>query len=188
MEYSADVFYALLKWLDTDDQRAAEKYEAIRRRLVHFFALRRCSDPEDLTDETISRVALHASKIAASYEGEPSQYLYAVARRVLLENLQKPVHYELPEELRVSDVEKDDRLYDCYNQCMLKLTADERELLLAYHEENKRAKIEARRRLAAQLGITASALRIRVVRTKMILRECAENCMKSHLRKESDKI
>lgn len=176
---------ALLSWLDPDDQSAGKEYEAIRRRLIQFFALRQCSNPEELADQTIERVARRASEIAASYHGEPGHYFYAVARNVLRENSRRP--QELTEDLPVSKVEKDDRLYECFDKCMLTLTADTRELLQAYYEEGGRARADARRRLAAQLGLTVSALRIRVCIIRMTMRECVENCMKSQ-REESNNI
>lgn len=187
MEYAADKFYALLKWLDPDDQRAAEKYESIRRRLVQFFALRQCVAPEELTDETISRVAGHVAEVATSYHGEPSKYFYAVARKVLIDNSGKPPAHQLSEAgLLASSVEADDQLYECFHKCMLTFTADNRELLLAYYDGSGRSRAEIRRRLATQLGVTVNALRIRAVRTTVILRECVENCMKSHQRQEKD--
>ena len=50
-------FDELLSWLDTDPDRAGEKYEAIRHRLITIFLNRQCYEAEDLADETINRVA-----------------------------------------------------------------------------------------------------------------------------------
>jgi DNA-directed RNA polymerase specialized sigma24 family protein len=179
LEYSAEDFNDLLRWLDPDEQRAAEKYEAIRRRLIQYFVLRHCSDPEALADETIDRVA---RQIANSHQGGSGADFYVVAKRLLLEPRPRPVWILGNPDLPRRNVEKDEnreQLYDCLDKCMLTLTADKRELLMAYYEKSKRAKIDARRQLATQLGVSPAALRIRLFRITTSLRECIENCMKS---------
>jgi DNA-directed RNA polymerase specialized sigma24 family protein len=181
LQYSAEKIGALLNWLDSDVQRAGEKYEAIRRRLTQFFALRQCVDPEELADETMERVARKASEIATSFHGEPSHYFYAVAREIVLEKQQQQLKGQL---FLVSNVEKDDQLYECFGKCMLTLTPQDQELLRSYYNESKEAKMDARRQLANQLGVTTNALRLRLFRITMALRECVENCMKSHQRHE----
>jgi hypothetical protein len=46
-----------------------------------------------------------------------------------------------------------------------------------YYEQEKRAKIDRRRKLAEELGITLNALRIKAFRIRAALQECVENCM-----------
>jgi hypothetical protein len=50
-------FEKLLSWLDKDHNIAAEKYEAIRRRLIKILDHRSCFDSESIADETFDRVA-----------------------------------------------------------------------------------------------------------------------------------
>jgi len=47
----------LLRRLDADPNRAAERYQELRRLLIKFFFWNRASHPKDLADETIARVA-----------------------------------------------------------------------------------------------------------------------------------
>src|ERR1051326_5706272 len=60
-EYSPltqQAFDALLACLDSDRERAAEKYETLRLKLVKFFEWRACAvAAQDLADEVINRVA-----------------------------------------------------------------------------------------------------------------------------------
>lgn len=183
LQYSAEDFYSLLSWLDSNQQRAAEKYEGIRRRLVQYFAWRHCSDPEELTDETMIRVARRVSEIRNTYQGEPAYYFYGVARNVLHDNFkQRSSNSSRDQELPISAPGSDENrehLYECFDKCMLALPAEKRELLTAYYEHSKQAKIDARRQLAAQLGVNSEALRVRLFRITSTLRECVESCMKS---------
>ena len=48
-----DELEALLKFLDPDRERAGERYETVRSRLIRLFEWRGCSSPEDLADEEI---------------------------------------------------------------------------------------------------------------------------------------
>ena len=50
-------FDRLLQQLDPDRERAGEKYEQIRQKLMSLFRWRGCAFPEDLVDRTIDRVA-----------------------------------------------------------------------------------------------------------------------------------
>jgi RNA polymerase sigma factor (sigma-70 family) len=181
---SAEDFNNLLAWLDPDRERAGEKYETIRQQLVKMFAWQRCLDPEELADETITRVARRVSEVANSYQGDPSRYFYGVAKSVLHESLRQASTYQRVREgdLIVSDVKKSEngeQLYECLDKCMLTLTADNRELLLAYYESSKQARIDTRKTLATQLGVSPAALRVRLQRIRMTLEKCIEKCMKS---------
>ena len=90
-------FDRLLAWLDADRDRAAVKYEVIRRGLIELFDSRCCSDAEDLADRTINRVARKVEQLAPTYSGEPSLYFYGVAKHVLQEYFRaKTVPLDLP--------------------------------------------------------------------------------------------
>ena len=52
-DLNQNAFDNLLEWLDADRDRAAEKYEAIRLRLIKIFLCRGCSEAEELSDETV---------------------------------------------------------------------------------------------------------------------------------------
>jgi RNA polymerase sigma factor (sigma-70 family) len=170
-------FDSLLAWLDTERQLAGQKYEEIRRRLIKIFTCRGCFEPEDLADETINRVTKRLPEIEATFTGEPSNYFFGVANKVYMEYLRrKPA---LPPLNPCEDSERLERDYECLEQCLQKLTAENRSLVLLYYEQEKGAKIEHRKKLAEQLGIAVNALRIRAHRIRLALEECVEQCLQA---------
>ena len=65
-------FKKLLKWLDSDEEKAAERYGHIHRALIKYFNAAGCSDSEELADETIDRMVGQIKKLN-NYEGEKSR-------------------------------------------------------------------------------------------------------------------
>jgi DNA-directed RNA polymerase specialized sigma24 family protein len=170
-------FDALLAWLDPDRELAAQQYEAIRKRLIKIFACRGCATSEDLADETINRVISKLSDIGNTFIGERSRYFYGVANKVYLEYLRrKPLPPAPPP---MDDTDKKEREYACLEHCMQELTADNRTLVLEYYQEEKQAKIDHRKQLAAHLGIALNALRIRAHRIRTSLQQCVQNCVQA---------
>jgi len=168
-------FDALLTWLDPNREQAGQKYEEIRTRLIKIFACRGCYEPEDLADETINRVTNKLKEIEGTFTGERARYFYGVANKVHLEYLRRKPAPPLPPPLH--DTDEIEHEYDCLEQCMQRLTTDNRELVLQYYQQEKQAKIEHRKRLAEQLGIALNALRIRAYRIRASLQECVQNCV-----------
>jgi RNA polymerase sigma factor (sigma-70 family) len=170
-----EAFNNLLAWLDKDRNRAGYRYEEIRRNLIRIFARRGCPIAEDLTDETINRVTEKAVEIAPSYVGDPGLYFYRVARNVYLEYVKKqPNRLPIPPSDPIK--EKEDRL-NCLDHCLENLDASSRDLILAYYSDEKRAKIDNRKELAARLGITINTVRMRAHRIKITLQECVGDCL-----------
>ena len=177
LSLSQETFDDFLAWLDPDRERAGKKYESIRRRLIEIFTCRGCRDAEDLADETINRVALKAQEIAPGYVGDPALYFYGVAQKVHLESLRRKPRVPPPPPVNEpNDVEFE---YECLERCMEQLASSQRELVLQYYREDKRAKIDSRKELAAHLGIELNALRIRAHRLRATLRECVEKCIEA---------
>ena len=82
-ELTGEAFERLLRLLDSDRERAGEKYELARRRLIAFFEARGAESPADHADETLNRAA---RKVAEGERVEDiNKYLYGVARLLLLE-------------------------------------------------------------------------------------------------------
>lgn len=168
-------FDALLAWLDPQRERAGRKYEEIRLRLIKIFTCRGCGEAEDLADETINRVSKKLGEIESSYSGDPSRYFYGVANKVHLEYLRRrPTQPPTP---RLENTEDIEREYECLERCIQKLTPDNRQLVLQYYQDEKRAKINHRRQLADRLGIALNALRIRAHRIRASLQECVQICL-----------
>jgi DNA-directed RNA polymerase specialized sigma24 family protein len=170
-----DEFDRLLAWLDPDRERAGKRYEEIRRKLIKFFACRGCPEGEDLTDETINRVARNVIEIAENWSGDHILYFYKVAHYVQLEYRRKKPPPALPPPARPSD--EVEREHACLEQCMQHLNVSSRKLVLEYYQKQKRAKIAHRERLAQQLGITLNALRIRACRIRENLYLCVQGCL-----------
>lgn len=171
-------FDALLDWLHPQREQAGQKYEDIRRRLIKIFTCRGCCEPEDLADETINRVSKRLKDIKSEFTGDPARYFYGVANKVHLEYLRKPTPL-IPPRLVESDEETDqlEKEYECLERCIQKLTSTNRELVLQYYQDDKRAKIDHRKRLAEQFGIAINALRIRAYRARAVLQECVHECL-----------
>jgi len=165
----------MLIWLDGDRERAGEKYERIRQKLIRIFTCRGCANPEELTDETINRVTRKIQDIADTYEGDPALYFYGVAQRVHLESVRKKPDVDpLPPPDPPEQVERE---YSCLERCMEQLPPKSRELVLQYYQQDKRAKIDNRKELADRLGIALNALRIRAHRIRSSLQVCMQECL-----------
>jgi DNA-directed RNA polymerase specialized sigma24 family protein len=124
---------------------------------------------------------LKAPEVARDYVGDPSLYFYGVAQKVLLESLRKkpPLPSALPP--TPDEAEETEREHACLDRCMGELTPANRELLLEYYQNDKRAKIDHRKELAARLGIAQNALRIRVHRIRTTVQECVLACLAERL-------
>lgn len=174
-------FDALLDWLDADRKAAAQKYEKIRERLTRIFVGRGCFEAEELTDITIDRVTLKLPKIIGNYSGEPALYFYGVANKVYLEWLrkqQKIKHLEFDDAGNYGEAENEaESEYECLKDCLGALGKVDRELIIDYYREEKRAKIELRRKLAEKFEISIGALQVKTCRIRASLQKCVRNCV-----------
>ena len=177
---SHESFEALLCWLDPDREQAGKKYEQIRTGLINFFTGRGHCEAEDLADETINRVISRLHEVSNQVTGERSRYFFGVARKVQLEYLRKKFPQALPE--TNTDSARVELEYRCLEDCMAKLSRENRELVLRYYEADGREKIEKRKLLAEELGIAPNALRIRAYRIRAALQKCLEQCVEDGLR------
>jgi DNA-directed RNA polymerase specialized sigma24 family protein len=174
-----DSLERLLLHLDEDRDRAGEKYETLRLGLVRFFEWRGCAFPEDHADEAIDRVA---RKIVEGEEIRNIQsYTTAVARFVFMEILkqrekQQSVLSQLPHE-PVQPVLADDARLECVRKCLQALAPESSRLVMTYYQDEGRNKIEVRKKLAQQLGISPQTLRMRLQRLRAKLEECVGECL-----------
>jgi DNA-directed RNA polymerase specialized sigma24 family protein len=177
-----EAFDRLLALLGEDRDRAGESYEAARSRLVRFFGWNGSDAPEELADETLNRVARKVT------EGEEvrnlSAYLLGVARLILLETFKERVSERaaldaLPATITIPAAAPDptEPRRACLEYCLRSLSEENRELIVEYYSEEKRAKIQRRRGLAEKLGIPLNALRIRAHRIRAKLEECVRACV-----------
>lgn len=194
MRLNAEAFEKLLSQLDADREKAGEKYEQLRTRLVRFFEWRGAENPQELSDESLDRVSIKLAQGELIFD--LSGYVYGVARNVLRESWEKLQreraglenaveqsilpHQTFPEQ--DEETEKR-RIYDCLEGCLAKLSDENRELILAYYQQEKGAKIQNRRLLASRLKIPINALRIRVFRIRERLEACVRECAGTDLLK-----
>ncbi len=176
-----EAFDRLLACLDIDRERAGEKYETVRRKLVKFFEWRGAGFPEEHADETLNLVA---RKIVEGEEiRDLNHYVSGVARLLLMEIFKRRhqehaalEHLPAPELPAEESAEINPRVR-CFEICMEALAAESRELIVGYYREEKRNKIEHRKELARGLGIPLNALRIRAHRIRAKLEECVHKCV-----------
>ena len=185
---TAEAFDRLLAALDPDRERAGERYELARRKLVKFFEWRGCAEPDAFADEAINRVA---RRLAAGEQiNDINSFFGGVARLLLLEGFKaqerrgrahdriardRPASYDARADLEGPE-DASRRL--CFDSCLAGLPAAERELITGYYVEEGRAKIENRRALAARLDIPLNALRIRAHRIRARLEACVAECVR----------
>jgi DNA-directed RNA polymerase specialized sigma24 family protein len=170
-EINQEQFDRLLGWLDPDRETAGIGYERIRRGLIKKFVRRGSRNPEDLADRTINRVARKLPEIQATYVGDPAHYFSNVAGYIFLEVLrkEKASAVGMPGLALPAAGDETDHLH--LEKCVATLPAADRDLLLAYYQHEKKARIDCRKKLAAQFGVGMNALRIRACRIRLRLQE-----------------
>ena len=175
-----ELFEQLLDWLNPDREQAGRDYEALRRRLIKLFTCRGCSDPELLTDKTFDRVARKMPEIKVTYVGPREPYFYKVADNIRLESTRIKPSSIPPPPLTAEEQDELEKRHSCLDECMKSLSSENREIVWEYYQQDKRAKIDQRKRLAERLGISLNALRIRSFRIRAALQECVLACMKQN--------
>jgi len=187
-------FDKLLACLDSDRNCAAQQYEAIRESLIMFFENRGSYSPEDHADDTINRVARRLDEGQQIYAVNPATYFYGVARNVLKELWEAPERLspradELPPHgvvsIRSDDPKQDDEKrrelelrLECLEGCLERLPRETQQLIIRYYREESGAKIDNRKQLARQLGISLNALRNKTLRIREKLEGCVSSCLK----------
>ncbi len=182
-DLTGDTFDVLLASLDADRDRAAERYEDLRRILLRFFEWRHVPFPEERADEAFDRVARRlAEGVVIDNIGG---YLYRVATLVLLEARKGP------ESRRVGsvvgdppavvpdgeDADHQEARLSCLDTCLAALPVEGRALIVGYYRDDERGRIAMRRELALRLGINAEALANRAQRLRDKLQTCVRACL-----------
>ncbi len=184
-----EAFEKLLCTLDPDRATAAEKYEAIRRRLIQVFQWRGCSESETLADETIDRVSRRLDEGEEIRASDPAVYFYGVARNVLKEfwteqRKERALPSTSPVRERphapgdLAEHEVEERL-DCLDRCLARLSTESRGLITVYYRSERSGKIADRSNLMRTLGLSHGALRIRAHRIRKQLEACINECLRS---------
>jgi DNA-directed RNA polymerase specialized sigma24 family protein len=169
-ELAPGAFELLLKWLDPDRDKAGEKCEAIRHRLIAFFYGRGCTEADRLSDRTITVVTAKVPQLVGSYKGDPVYYFIGVARKVYQEYLRSERRTSRSPPPPAGWTEQD---YKCLERCMGQLAPGACRMFEDYYcgQESDRSG------LAARLGMSLNALRIRVHRIRATLKACVRECI-----------
>lgn len=186
-------FARLLTWLDGGVDSHGQSYEDMRQRLVTYFDRKNCRHPDDLTDETFNRVMKWLDQSGKERDEEPAKICYNTARFVFHEYLRRPEHAqdeldELPlarqpaEDPRITAglteaQEEQERRLHCLETCYAKLPPDDGALIVRYYYGEQRAKLDNRKTLAAERGMSANALNIKACRLRDKLRLCMTECL-----------
>jgi RNA polymerase sigma factor (sigma-70 family) len=188
-----EAFDRMLAALHPDTELAGEQYEKIRRKLMKLFEWRGCSHAEECVDETFNRVARNIAEGASIRADDPYSYFHGVALNVLREywrSVEQTVK-RLEEAAQVQDLSVDpealllreteqrekERLLECLNRCLQKLSPDSLHLITRYHQGEDVPNKARRKELAQSLGIPLNALRIRAYRIRAAIEECVEKCL-----------
>jgi DNA-directed RNA polymerase specialized sigma24 family protein len=192
-----EAFDRLLAELHPDSERAGERYEKIRQKLVKLFQWRGCLIAEECADETFNRVAHKICEGTRLWGDDPYSYFHGVALNVLREYWRSPERMAKtleeitpaqalsanPEELWLREMEhmEKERLLECLNRCLQKLPTENLHLITRYHQGEEAPNKVRRKELARTLGIPLNALRIRAYRIRIQIEECVEHCLEPEL-------
>lgn len=191
-------FQNLLIRLHSDRNRAGEKYEELRRKLIKFFEWNSCLPAEDLADETIDRVA---RKLGVEEVRDVSAFAWGVAKNVRQEAQKRsarlvpisdltqraaPLREKQNLESLIQQRMDEGQRVRCFHSCLQRLAGQDRDLFLKYHSVDQTA--TERQNLAAGFGLTIAALRVRINRAREKLEKCVATCMKHEHALGNDKI
>jgi DNA-directed RNA polymerase specialized sigma24 family protein len=186
---SPSSFNKFLAWLDDGADSEGQKYLEMRGRLTAFFDRKNCFNPDELADETLNRVARRLEEEGKIESETPAKYCYIVARFVFMESLRQKELVPLDDVLASpkaanlmaskadDETEIKEKRFDCLENCTQKLEPEIRQMILRYYYGEERVKIENRRKLAENLGLTMNALSIRACRIRDKLETCVGKCV-----------
>ena|SRR5258708_37171366 len=175
---------SLIKLLDADSEGPpGSGYQLIRQKVIKYFEWQRCIAAEELTDETIDRVA---RKIAAGQQIDNlNGFFYGVGRLVLKEYERAQLRQvrafaTLPTSTEdvIHDNEEEKPTFACRRKCLQDLPKAEHNLIVGYCKPDGRPKKERRQELAAKLGIKVENLRLKAFRIREKLDKCTDDCVK----------
>src|SRR5688572_16531453 len=188
---TTDSLQRLLNWLDGSVSSDGYAYVEMRRRLKDFFARKNCRTPDDLADETLTRVARRLEEEGFTHAETPARYCYIVARFVFLEHLREAKAHAMvasvsddvalqPSARSAADAAEAagtrEELLACLDRCIEALDPLNRRIITQYYIGSERVKIDNRRTLAESLGLSPNALTVRACRIRTRLETCVRRC------------
>ncbi len=178
---SPEALGRFLLLLDADIIEAGRQYECLRAKLIRLFEWRGCRIAEDLADESLNRVIRRVEQGLELGDGDVPRFSAGVAHRVFLEHLREvkrqPGAHDAP--AVAPRHETTDLRLVCLEQCLDRLSNEERDLVIRYYAGPSDARIRNRKTLAKEMGVAANTLRIRVFRIRNKLEQWIEERMRT---------
>ena len=171
----------LLDFIAGEGDGPEDAYQRTRARLVKFFAWRGSHDVEELADETLTRVARKLGQDGVQAE-RPMAFIIGVARMIDLEQKRRQGRSVTLSEGAAetpAPSQRKEELLAALERCLDKLSADDRQLLLRYHEPRGERRAAVRQVIADELGTALNALRVRMHRMRLQVEACVERCLAS---------
>lgn len=177
---SQEQFDRLLATLSADRAQAGERYEALRQKLIRFFAWEGLRDPAGWADEVLNRAALKLSEAAVIEKVDG--YVHGIARFVLKEAQRAELRETslgegLEFEQSVVNAAEDERAAECLRSCLSQIPERTKDLILNFYEGDSQGRIRNRQKLAQRLGLNLNALRNRALRVRQNLEKCVFACL-----------
>ncbi|MEO5859711.1 MAG: sigma-70 family RNA polymerase sigma factor [Pyrinomonadaceae bacterium] len=179
-------FDGLLALFSENRDEAGAIYEDLRRSLVRFFEMRDCRDADMLADETLFRVATKAHSFDPLRHTRPSSFVFGFASKILLEYSRDPQKLRITYDRWVEsalalpaeepDSEDEAAGMECLRKCLGEMSAEDREMMIAYYGKEKQEKIASRKLMAERMGIKMETLHMRVHRLRGSLKKCMKSC------------
>jgi DNA-directed RNA polymerase specialized sigma24 family protein len=187
---SKDALQRLLNWLDGGATSDGHAYVEMRRRLRDYFGRKNCRNPDDLADDTLTRVARRLEEEGITRAETPARYCYIVARFVFLEHLRETKAHPMVTQASgdiaqlstpsaadaAESAATQDKLLAYLQKCLQELDPLNHRIITRYYIGSERVKIANRRELAESLGLSANALTIRACRIRARLEACVRRC------------
>ena len=190
-EMTQSAFKRLLEWFGEETGTGEQRYLEIHQRLVSYFDRKNCPWPDEMADETLNRVARRLQEEGSITDITSAHYCYILARHVFLESLREPEPEPLDDSSGsgqavvdpklIEEQEEKERRLNCLERCLQKIKPDERAIILRYYYGEQRIKIENRKALAAELGISIAELRVVACRIRQRLEPCVSRCIEAEI-------
>ena len=171
---TASAFARLLELLDSDRERAGIAYEQLRERTIGLFGWWGAVRPEELADDTLDRVARKLEQGTTVSPASLGAYVRGVARMVFYESKRDCSEPLDERDLPAPSPAEESEALRCLDECLTALAGDDRKQILRYYEGNR---VEVRQKIAGELGISMTALRIRMHRLRLQLERCVSSCL-----------
>ena len=183
----------LLIRLDPDRDKAAQKYEGLRKALIAYFEHHGSLSAAELADKTFDGVARSLIEGKVIHLENPAGYVYGVGRNVLLqyhrENANKfvPIDEVPPRPNRLQEFDERSELengiahelrLECLDNCLGLLPEQNRRLILDYYD-GEGGLIKNRKGLAQRLGVSINVVRVQALRLREGLEVCVEECLEA---------